>query len=69
MITALPTAPLSSRLLRAVGGAVDNATLQGSTYLRGFPVQTIGATSHSFQLQPNCVNSMCCKALHDVFPD
>lgn len=32
-------------LYRAGGGAVDNATPQGSTYPSAFPVQSIGATS------------------------
>ena len=45
MMSALPTAPLSFRLFGAVGGAVDNATPQGSTYLRGISVQSIGASS------------------------
>ena len=54
MMSALPTAPLSFRLFGAVGGAVDNATPQGSTYLRGISVQSIGASSdRSLIVQPN----------------
>ena len=41
----LPTAPLASRHRGAGGGAVDNRTPQGSTYLHPKPVQSNGATS------------------------
>ena len=45
MMIALPTAQLAFRLLVAVGSAVDNATPQSSTYLRGNPVQLNGDSS------------------------
>ncbi|MFY9329933.1 MAG: hypothetical protein WAO76_18235, partial [Georgfuchsia sp.] len=48
MMTALSTAqPAYGLEGPSAGRTVDNATPQGSTYLRGNPVQSIGASSLS----------------------